>query len=69
MRTAETLLGRLQERGRQRLPLERVYRWLFNPALSLMAAGSIDRNAGAMTPGKHQSNRGWDVAGEDRGPH
>jgi group II intron reverse transcriptase/maturase len=51
MRNAETLLGLLQERGSQRLPLERVYRLLFNPALYLMAYGRIYRNAGAMTPG------------------
>ncbi len=51
MRNAETLLGLLGERGNQRLPLERVYRLLFNPALFLMAYGRIYRNAGAMTPG------------------
>ncbi len=51
MRNAETLLGLLRERGSQRLPLERVYRLLFNPALYLMAYGRIYRNAGAMTAG------------------
>ena len=51
MRSAETLLGLLRERGSQRLPVERVYRLLFNPTLYLMAYGRIYRNAGAMTPG------------------
>src|SRR5262250_830555 len=39
MRSAETLLGLLRERGSQRLPVERVYRLLFNPTLYLMAYG------------------------------
>ncbi|RSS32423.1 maturase [Streptomyces sp. WAC05858] len=51
MQNAETVLGIIQERGRRRLPLERVYRQLFNPQLFLMAYGRIYRNAGAMTPG------------------
>lgn len=51
MRTATTILGIIQERGKQGLPLERVYRLLFNRDLYLMAYGKIYRNAGAMTPG------------------
>ena len=51
MRTAETIQGLIQERGRKGLPLERVYRLLFNPELYLEAYGKIYRNAGAMTPG------------------
>jgi len=51
MRTAETILHVIQERGRRRLPLERVYRLLFNRELYLLAYGRIYRNAGAMTPG------------------
>ena len=35
MRNAETILGIIRERGRQRLPLGDVYRQLFNPALYL----------------------------------
>lgn len=51
MRNAETVLGIIQDRGRRGLPLEDVYRQLFNPELFLLAYGRISRNAGAMTPG------------------
>jgi group II intron reverse transcriptase/maturase len=51
MRPATTILGIIQERGKQGLPLERVYRLLFNRDLYLMAYGKIYRNNGAMTPG------------------
>jgi len=51
MRDAVTVLEVIRERGRQGLPLERVYRCLFNPDLYLLAYGKIYRNAGAMTPG------------------
>ena len=51
MQTAETYLAILRERGRRGLPLKRVYRQLFNPALYLKAYGKIYRNRGAMTPG------------------
>jgi group II intron reverse transcriptase/maturase len=51
MRAATTILGIIQERGKQGLPLERVYRLLFNRDLYLMAYGKIYRNAGATTPG------------------
>lgn len=51
MQTAETYLAILRERGRRGLPLNRVYRQLFNPALFLKAYGKLYRNEGAMTPG------------------
>jgi hypothetical protein len=51
MRTAETVLNIIRERGQQGLPLEKVYRLLFNPDLYLRAYGKLSRNAGAMTPG------------------
>jgi retron-type reverse transcriptase len=51
MREAKVILELIRERGRKGLPLERVYRLLFNPDLYLMAYGKIYRNAGAMTPG------------------
>src|SRR5215469_3027581 len=51
MQEARTVLAIIQERGKIRLPLERVYRLLFNRELYLMAYGKIYRNAGAMTPG------------------
>jgi hypothetical protein len=51
MREAETVLGVLRERGRRGLPLERLYRQLFNPQLYLLAYGRLYSNKGAMTPG------------------
>ena len=51
MRDANTILGIHRERGEQGLPLERVYRHLFNPDLFLGAYNKIYRNAGAMTRG------------------
>jgi group II intron reverse transcriptase/maturase len=51
MRAATTILGIIQERGKQGLPLERAYRLLFNRDLYLMAYGKIYRNKGATTPG------------------
>src|SRR3984893_16077321 len=51
MRTATTILGIIHERGKKGLPLERVYRLLFNRDLYLMAYGKVYRNDGATTPG------------------
>jgi len=51
MQNAETYLAVVRERGRRGLPLERVYRQLFNQSLYLRAYGKIARNRGAMTPG------------------
>lgn len=51
MRNADTVLGIIQERGRRQLPLEDVYRQLFNPDLYLKAYGNIYSNDGAMTKG------------------
>jgi len=51
MRNAETILGIIHERGKQGLPLDDVYRQLYNPQLYLHAYGRIYRNPGAMTPG------------------
>ncbi len=51
MREAEAVLGVLRERGRRGLPLERLYRQLFNPQLYLLAYGRLYSNKGAMTPG------------------
>src|SRR5436190_9883054 len=51
MRNAETVLGVIHERGRRGLPLEDIYRQLFNRNLYLRAYGRIYRNDGAMTPG------------------
>src|SRR5690349_16989612 len=51
MRTADTILGLIKERGNTVLPLERVYKLLYNRNLYLMAYGKIYRNTGAMTHG------------------
>jgi group II intron reverse transcriptase/maturase len=51
MRNAETVLGIIHERGRRGLPLNNVYRQLYNPALYLRAYGRLARNRGALTPG------------------
>ena len=51
MQNAETVLDVLRERGRKGLPLEGIYRQLFNPQLYLLAYGRIYSNKGAMTPG------------------
>src|ERR671922_2207259 len=51
MRNAETVLGVIYARGRQGLPLEDIYRQLFNRDLYLRAYGRLYRNDGAMTPG------------------
>jgi len=51
MRNAETVLNIIRERGKKGLPIEDVYRQLFNPDLYLRAYGKIYRNDGAMTEG------------------
>ncbi len=51
MRSAITILEIISERGKKGLPLERVYRLLFNRDLYLMAYGKLYRNHGALTPG------------------
>jgi group II intron reverse transcriptase/maturase len=51
MRTAETVLNIIRDRGQRELPLERLYRQLYNRDLYLRAYGKIYRNKGAMTPG------------------
>lgn len=51
MRTAEDVLNIIMDRGRRKLPLEDLYRQLFNPNLYLRAYGRLYRNAGAMTKG------------------
>ena len=54
MQNAETVLDVLRERGRKGLPLDELYRQLFNPQLYLLAYGRIYSNHGAMTPGVTQ---------------
>jgi group II intron reverse transcriptase/maturase len=51
MQSAATVLHVLRERGRRGLPLNQLYRQMFNPQLYLLAYGRIYANKGAMTPG------------------
>jgi tail sheath protein len=51
MQSAETVLDVIGKRGERGLPIERLYRQMFNPQLFLVAYGRLYSNAGAMTPG------------------
>jgi group II intron reverse transcriptase/maturase len=51
MRNAATTLAIIHERGKQGLPLEDIYRRLYNPDLYLRAYDNLRNNKGAMTPG------------------
>ncbi len=51
MQNAETVLGVIQNYGKQGKPLERIYRLLYNPELYLRAYARMYSNKGAMTPG------------------
>jgi group II intron reverse transcriptase/maturase len=51
MRSTDTILGLIRERGRKGLPMERVMRLMYNPDLYLTAYAKLYKNQGAMTPG------------------
>jgi len=51
MRIAETILNIIQDRGKRKLPLDDVYRQMFNPDMYLRAYARIYKKEGAMTPG------------------
>ncbi|KJD42251.1 reverse transcriptase/maturase family protein [Paenibacillus terrae] len=51
MQTAEKVLNIISDRGKRNLPLERVYRMLFNKELYLIAYHNIYANTGALTKG------------------
>ena len=68
MQRAEALLEIIHERGKRGLPLERLYRHLFNPELYLRAYGKIYRNDGAMT-WRQRGDRGRHEPEEDPGDH
>lgn len=51
MQSAATVLDVIGKRGARGLPIERIYRQLFNKDLFLVAYGRLYSNAGAMTPG------------------
>lgn len=54
MQNAKAVLDVLRERGRRGLPLDELYRQMFNPSMYLLAYGRIYANKGAMTPGVTQ---------------
>ena len=51
MRPAETVLNVIRDRGERGLPLENIYRLLYNRELYLRAYGRLYSNQGAMTKG------------------
>ncbi|MGW5152586.1 reverse transcriptase domain-containing protein [Rhodococcus koreensis] len=51
MQSAETVLDVIGKRGARGLPVERLYRQMFNKELFLVAYGRLYSNAGAMTAG------------------
>jgi group II intron reverse transcriptase/maturase len=51
MREAKRVLEIIRDRGYRGLPLERIYRLLYNPELYLMAYAKIAGNSGVLTPG------------------
>jgi group II intron reverse transcriptase/maturase len=51
MRSAETCLAIIRTRGERRLPIDDLYRQLFNPEFFLQAYSKVSRNAGALTAG------------------
>lgn len=51
MRSANTVLRIIRERGKQGLPLEDISRQRYHPHVSLRAYGRLSANTGAMTPG------------------
>ena len=51
MLIAETYLNIVQDRGKRKLPLDDVYRQLYNPDMYLRAYTKLSKNEGAMTPG------------------
>ena len=51
MQNAETVLNVIHERGERGLPLENIYRLLYNRNLYLRAYGRIASNQGATTKG------------------
>ena len=51
MRRADTVLSIIQDRGRRGLPVEGLYRQLYNPTLYLRAYAKLYPHKGALTPG------------------
>ena len=51
MRDADTVIGIIRDRGKRGLPVENLYRQLYNPLLYLRAYATLYAHQGAMTPG------------------
>ena len=68
MQQAETVLNVIRERGEGGLPLENIYRLLYNRNLYLRAYGRIYSNQGAMTKGTTSETVDGMSLGENR-PH
>src|SRR2546430_7128321 len=63
MLTAESYLNIIQDRGKRQLPLDDVYRQLYNPDMSLRSYARLYRKNGAMTPGiTEETVDGWSGA-------
>ena len=57
MRDAATVLEIIRKRGRKGLPLERVYRCLFDPDLYLLPYGKLYPKRGRDDPRGHERDR------------
>lgn len=67
MRTAETVLAIIRDRGERGVPLERIQHHLYNRALYLRAYAKLYPNSGALTPGTTgETIDGMSVAKIDR---
>ena len=64
MRSAETVLTIIRDRGKRGLPLEDVYRMLYNPDLYLRLR-SLVQEQGSYDKRGHRRNRGRHVTGKD----
>lgn len=69
MRSSEKVLGMLRDRGKRGVPVDDLYRQLYNPSLYLRAYGRIYANDGAMTAFLDTRNRRCDVAGQNWADH
>ena len=63
MRTAETVLNIIRERGQRGLPLERLYRQLYNRDLYLRAYGKALSQQRRNDTRCNAGNCGWNVTG------
>ena len=69
MRNAETVLNVIRERGERGLPLENIYRLLYNRNLYLRAYRSHLLKPGGYEQGSHRRDHGRYVTGQNRPQH